>query len=185
MGNLDAERDWGHARDYVEMQWRLLQQDHPEDFVIATWCQESVRRFIELAAEKIGWGGITWEIVRSRRLAAVPTAVPWWCGSTPDISVSLKLRPFREMPPRRGRKWAGPPIQRWSSRWLRWWRSTTKRPARKRCSSGKISTLWGRANDPDLWIRPDRHFWCSRDGGQCHGPGLAAARLWITADVMP
>ncbi len=61
MGNLDAKRDWGHARDYVEMQWRMLQQDHPEDFVIATGRQESVRRFIELAAEKIGWGGITWE----------------------------------------------------------------------------------------------------------------------------
>ena len=61
MGNLDAKRDWGHARDYVEMQWRMLQQDHPEDFVIATGRQESVRRFIELAAEKIGWGSIIWE----------------------------------------------------------------------------------------------------------------------------
>ena len=61
MGNLDAKRDWGHARDYVEMQWLMLQQDHPEDFVIATGRQESVRRFIELAAQKIGWGGITWE----------------------------------------------------------------------------------------------------------------------------
>ena len=50
MGNLDALRDWGHARDYVEMQWRMLQQDKPEDFVIATGRQESVRRFIELAA---------------------------------------------------------------------------------------------------------------------------------------
>ena len=48
MGNLDSLRDWGHARDYVEMQWRMLQQDTPEDFVIATGRQESVRRFIEL-----------------------------------------------------------------------------------------------------------------------------------------
>ena len=60
-GNLDAKRDWGHARDYVVMQWRMLQQDHPEDFVIATGRQESVRRFIELAAQKIGCGGIPWE----------------------------------------------------------------------------------------------------------------------------
>jgi len=61
MGNLDSLRDWGHARDYVEMQWRMLQQDAPEDFVIATGRQETVRRFIELTAEELGWGGIRWE----------------------------------------------------------------------------------------------------------------------------
>ena len=66
MGNLDSKRDWGHAKDYVEMQWRMLQQDSPEDFVIATGRQESVRRFIELAGEKLGWGNnenppIIWE----------------------------------------------------------------------------------------------------------------------------
>jgi GDPmannose 4,6-dehydratase len=60
MGNLDSLRDWGHARDYVEMQWRMLQQEQPEDFVIATGRQESVRRFIELTAEELGWGGIAW-----------------------------------------------------------------------------------------------------------------------------
>ena len=67
IGNLDALRDWGHARDYVEMQWLMLQQDNPEDFVIATGRQESVRRFIELTAESIGWrtnkngASIKWE----------------------------------------------------------------------------------------------------------------------------
>ena len=69
MGNLDARRDWGHARDYVEMQWRMLQQKIPEDFVIATGRQESVRRFIELTANALGWNkndskkkiGIIWE----------------------------------------------------------------------------------------------------------------------------
>jgi len=55
MGNLDSLRDWGHARDYVEMQWRMLQQQQPEDFVIATGRQELVRRFIELAATELGW----------------------------------------------------------------------------------------------------------------------------------
>jgi len=60
MGNLDSLRDWGHARDYVEMQWRMLQQDNPEDFVIATGRQESVRRFIELAAAELDWT-IAWE----------------------------------------------------------------------------------------------------------------------------
>jgi GDPmannose 4,6-dehydratase len=61
MGNLDSLRDWGHARDYVEMQWRMLQQEQPEDFVIATGRQESVRRFIELTAAELGWGPIQWE----------------------------------------------------------------------------------------------------------------------------
>jgi len=66
MGNLDALRDWGHARDYVEMQWLMLQQDQPEDFVIATGRQESVRRFIELSASHLGWAAngpqaIRWE----------------------------------------------------------------------------------------------------------------------------
>src|SRR6202021_1916210 len=50
IGNLDAKRDWGHARDYIEMQWLMLQQDHPEDFVIATGRQYSVRDFIDKAA---------------------------------------------------------------------------------------------------------------------------------------
>lgn len=50
LGNLDARRDWGHARDYVEMQWLMLQQEHPEDFVIATGHQYSVREFINIAA---------------------------------------------------------------------------------------------------------------------------------------
>ena len=61
MGNLDAMRDWGHARDYVDMQWRMLQQETPEDFVIATGRQESVRRFMELSANYLGWGTLIWE----------------------------------------------------------------------------------------------------------------------------
>ena len=54
MGNIDARRDWGHARDYVEMQWLMLQQDKPEDFVIATGQQISVRDFINRAASELG-----------------------------------------------------------------------------------------------------------------------------------
>ena len=59
MGNLDSLRDWGHAKDYVEMQWRMLQQNEPEDFVIATGRQETVRKFIELSAKQLGWSGLT------------------------------------------------------------------------------------------------------------------------------
>ena len=61
LGNLDAQRDWGHARDYVEMQWRMLQQPVPDDYVIATGRQVSVRRFIELTADVLGWGKIFWK----------------------------------------------------------------------------------------------------------------------------
>lgn len=61
LGNLDALRDWGHAKDYVEMQWLMLQQDEPEDFVIATGKQFSVRQFVELSAREldinISWHG--------------------------------------------------------------------------------------------------------------------------------
>ena len=54
MGNLDALRDWGHAKDYVRMQWMMLQQDEPEDFVIATGSQYTVRQFIEWSAAELG-----------------------------------------------------------------------------------------------------------------------------------
>jgi GDPmannose 4,6-dehydratase len=54
LGNMSALRDWGHAKDYVEMQWLMLQQDKPEDFVIATGVQYSVRQFVEFAARELG-----------------------------------------------------------------------------------------------------------------------------------
>jgi len=60
LGNLDAKRDWGHAKDYIEMQWLMLQQDIPEDFVIATGVQFSVREFVDLAATKLNMN-IRWE----------------------------------------------------------------------------------------------------------------------------
>ncbi len=60
LGNLDAKRDWGHAKDYVEMQWLMLQQETAEDFVIATGVQYSVRAFVSIAAEDLGIK-IRWE----------------------------------------------------------------------------------------------------------------------------
>lgn len=60
LGNLDAKRDWGHARDYVEMQWLMLQQENPEDFVIATGVQYSVRDFVDAAARELRME-IRWE----------------------------------------------------------------------------------------------------------------------------
>jgi GDPmannose 4,6-dehydratase len=60
MGNLDAKRDWGHARDYIEMQWLMLQQEKPQDYVIATGQQYSVREFIEHCATRLELG-LTWK----------------------------------------------------------------------------------------------------------------------------
>ena len=60
LGNLDAKRDWGHARNYIEMQWLMLQQDEPEDFVIATGVQYSVRDFVDAAARELKME-IRWE----------------------------------------------------------------------------------------------------------------------------
>ena len=87
MGNLDSLRDWGHARDYVEMQWLMLQQDQPEDFVIATGRQESVRRFIELTAEQLGWGQMHWE--------GESTAEVGRRGDTGAVVVRIDPRYFR------------------------------------------------------------------------------------------
>lgn len=60
LGNMDAKRDWGHAKDYVRMQWLMLQQDKPDDFVIATGEQYSVRDFVDAAAEELGMK-VRWE----------------------------------------------------------------------------------------------------------------------------
>ncbi len=66
LGNLNSKRDWGHARDYVEMRWLMLQQDKPRDYVISTGRAESVRKFAEISAKYLGWSkdksfGIVWE----------------------------------------------------------------------------------------------------------------------------
>ena len=60
MGNIDSLRDWGHAKDYVRMQWMMMQQEQPEDFVIASGVQYSVRQFIEMSAQQLGVD-IRWE----------------------------------------------------------------------------------------------------------------------------
>ena len=97
LGNMDSMRDWGHAKDYVEMQWLMLQQDQPEDFVIATGVQYSVREFVDAAAKELGIE-ISWEGEGSKK----------------------KVRPARQdhrrgrpalFPPHRSRNPAGRPDQ--------------------------------------------------------------------------
>lgn len=75
LGNLDAKRDWGHARDYVQMQWLMLQQKQPEDFVIATGEQHSVREFVEAAARELGVT-LRWEGEGVEEIGVVDSFLP-------------------------------------------------------------------------------------------------------------
>ncbi|MHB8388087.1 MAG: GDP-mannose 4,6-dehydratase [Acidobacteriaceae bacterium] len=97
LGNLDARRDWGHARDYVEMQWLMLQQDQPEDFVIATGVQYSVRDFIDAAAGKLGMT-LRWEgagVNETGILVATPTAKGGTARQAEKTIVAVDPRYFR------------------------------------------------------------------------------------------
>ncbi len=91
LGNLDALRDWGHARDYVEMQWLMLQQDQAEDFVIATGIQYSVRDFVNVAAEELGlllsWNG--------EGVDEIGTIKPVHTNAQPRIIIRVDPRYFR------------------------------------------------------------------------------------------
>lgn len=89
LGNLNAKRDWGHARDFVEAQWLILQQDHPDDYVIATGKQYSVRQFVELAAKELGMV-LDWEgegVDEIGRLAAAVDGNPTLPAGTPIIFI--------------------------------------------------------------------------------------------------
>jgi GDPmannose 4,6-dehydratase len=96
MGNMDALRDWGHAKDYVRMQWMMLQQDVPEDFVIATGHQISVRSFIEKSAARLGltleWSGSG--VDETGRIAAIAPGVETNL-KTGDVVVRIDPRYFR------------------------------------------------------------------------------------------
>lgn len=106
LGNLDARRDWGHARDYVEMQWLMLQQEEPDDFVIATGRQFSVRDFVNAAAAELGltlaWQGSgldetgTVAAVDAARLARTSGRQSVECHvKTGDVIVRVDPRYFR------------------------------------------------------------------------------------------
>jgi GDPmannose 4,6-dehydratase len=100
LGNMNARRDWGHARDYVEMQWLMLQQEKPEDFVIATGRQHSVRDFVNAAAAELGihlrWQG---EGVEEQgiidRVEPTPTSTPSPNLAPGDVIVRVDPRYFR------------------------------------------------------------------------------------------
>ena len=113
LGNLNAKRDWGHAKDYVEMQWLMLQQDNPEDFAISTGDQYSVRDFVNAAAEELEmsiiWSGNgldeigTWngkEIVKVDERYFRPSEVETLLGDSSKAKVKLGWTPkitFKEL----------------------------------------------------------------------------------------
>ncbi|PUE28093.1 GDP-mannose 4,6-dehydratase [Limnohabitans sp. Jir72] len=99
MGNIDAMRDWGHAKDYVRMQWMMLQQDQPEDFVIATGVQYSVRQFIEWTAAELGmqinWQGegvdeVGYAVITSKNVIPEKGVIP---GLTRDPVPIIRIDP--------------------------------------------------------------------------------------------
>tara|TARA_Y100001933_G_scaffold263378_1_gene324503 strand:- start:1641 stop:2702 length:1062 start_codon:yes stop_codon:yes gene_type:complete len=109
LGNLNALRDWGYAKEYAYMMWKMLQLKKPEDFVIATGRQETVRRFCELTAKELGWNGIDWsgeglnEVGRRRDTGAIvvkidsnyfrPAEVPSLLGDSQKAQDKLGWKP--------------------------------------------------------------------------------------------
>ena len=120
LGNLDSKRDWGHARDYVELMHLMLQQEQPKDYVIATGQQYSVRDFVDVAGKEVGFD-IRWEgddvdekgYERHTENALLPL--------TNDTTVPLKWKPFWGMPVSPGKCWAGNPRPHFRRWWPRWW----------------------------------------------------------------
>lgn len=139
---MDSLRDWGHAKDYVKMQWMMLQQEQPEDFVIATGVQYSVRQFVEMAAAQLGiklrFEGTGVEekgIVVSVTGHDAPGVKPG------DVIIAVDPRYFRPAevetllgdPTKRTKNWAGnrkSPSERWC---LKWWLMTLKRRKNTLC----------------------------------------------------
>ena len=89
LGNMDAKRDWGHAKDYVEMQWLMLQQEKPEDFAIATGEQHTVREFVEIAAKELGMT-INWKGCGVDEVGVLNIT-----GLNPKIIIKVDPRYFR------------------------------------------------------------------------------------------
>ena len=94
LGNLNAKRDWGHAKDYVEMQWLMLQQDTPDDFVIASGVQHSVRDFVERAAGELGIG-MRWEGEGVNEIGIVDSISSSQKLQKGQVIVRVDLRYFR------------------------------------------------------------------------------------------
>lgn len=91
LGNLDARRDWGHAKDYVEAMWLMLQQEHPDDYVVATGESHSVREFCQVAFELMGLDYSQW--VKTDPAFMRPAEVDALCGDASKARAKLGWRP--------------------------------------------------------------------------------------------
>jgi len=93
LGNLDASRDWGHAKDYVQAMWLMLQQDKPDDYVIATGQTHTVREFLESAFQTIGVNLKAEDVVQLDALMLRPSEVPYLRGDANKARQTLGWKP--------------------------------------------------------------------------------------------
>jgi GDPmannose 4,6-dehydratase len=106
LGNLDAARDWGHARDHVEGMWRMLRQERPDDYVLATGIAHTVRAFTELAFREVGIA-LGWKAKGGKSRAAASRPAGFWYAWIPRSSARWRAACSSATPARRGASWAG------------------------------------------------------------------------------
>ena len=156
LGNLDAKRDWGHARDYVEGMWLMLQQDEPDDYVLATGETHSVREFVELAFAEIGrkieWRGKGVDENGYRRGHRARR----WCASIRAISARPRSIFCWAIPARRSKSSAGSRKRRFASWSRRWWPATCDASPSGEVRHGKTRPFRAERQD-GLGRRPSRH----------------------------
>lgn len=143
IGNLDALRNWGHAKDNVRMQWIMLQQDQPADFVIATGVQYSVRQFIQLSAQELGTS-LRFEVQGGDEVAIVDEiegdTPPHFTRArsssvlTPAISAPPKMKPSSATPARPSRNMAGCLKSRYDRCAVKWSLATYRKLSAMPCS---------------------------------------------------
>jgi GDP-L-fucose synthase len=169
LGNLSSLRDWGHARDYVEMQWLMLQQEQPEDFVIATGVQYSVRQFVEFAAAELGIQ-LRWEGEGENEVGIVAAVTNKDAKvKVGDTIVKVDPRYFRPTevetllgdPTKAKENSGGYPRPRWPNSFRKWSRLTTPLPN---------ATHWSRWPVFRHLITTNKHGY-ERQNLRCRAPG--------------
>jgi GDPmannose 4,6-dehydratase len=140
LGNLDSKRDWGHARDYVEMQWLMLQQETPDDFVIATGVQYSVRDFVDAAAREIGIA-VTWEGQRRRREGLRCPRASASCRSTRATSAHRSRNPAGRCDQGQGKAGLDAEARLLPNWWPRWCARISRRRARRAGQEARLQGL--------------------------------------------
>ena len=170
LGNLDAKRDWGHARDYVEGMWLMLQQPKPDDYVLATGEGHTVREFVERAFAEVGRRS-TGAATGATRSASTKRAARRWSRSIRAISGrprSIVCSATRARPSRSSAGSTGSHSTSWSPRWSTAISSSSRRDERRRRQSLRL------ARQARLGRRPSRHG-RQRDRAPARSPRIASA----------